>query len=226
MKFIHRLGKRIFNYTIDGYFVFRSRLDDRAFGKVTDLPEGYSVRVARSEEDTDYPGLCDLWQEAYCQDNDTGRGVVEGIVNDLFHDGDVCCCLIYKDTVVGMDWLGFSQAIKRMQFTAYLKNESATSVGHHIYITPSHRGKGLQRATDALRKKTASEKGAISQYLFVGVKNFASVRNMMKCNQHYKLIYHAKIDIPFLQTNLFPGRHIEQWVPCAADAQTRALDER
>ena len=88
------------------------------------------------------------------------------------------------------------------------------AIGHHTYIIPAHRGSGLQRLTDLVRRKAAQAAGCSAVYVFVGVKNVASLRNMFRSQEQCRLIYHLKVDLPLITLDLFPAVRQEGWQDC------------
>jgi hypothetical protein len=206
--------KKYFQITIDAYFVFRADLliEERADNKYT-LPDGYEIKLARTPEYEDISSLVDLWKNAYHKKNNVSKEIINRNINKLFNDGDMCFLLYYQDILVGMSWLGFSQAMSRMHFSQCI-NPDLASIGHHVYIKPDHRGRSLQLVLNAKSKLTALNQNCNYHFVFVGVKNFASINNLMRSSDKYKLIYHTKIDIPFFILNLFPGFDAEIWTEC------------
>jgi hypothetical protein len=209
----------LFQYSLDAYFVFRSSLGESHQKADIEYPVGYSVRELHSLEDEAGESLRELWQMAYEADtsqvSDRSRRTLAG----LFADGDICCGLFHGDSLVGMDWVGFSGAIMRMHFSRFIKREQGAAIGHHTYITPAHRGFGLQRMTDAARRTSARAAGCSTVYVFVGVKNFSSLKNMFRSHEQYRLIYHLKIDLPMKTLDLFPAVQREPWQDCQRSLQ-------
>lgn len=205
---------QLFQYSLDAYFVFRSGLGGPRQEADIEYPAGYSIRLLYSLEDEAGEALCELWQMAYEKDAIPVPGQARRSVARLFADGDICCGLFHGDSLVGMDWVGFSSAITRMHFSRFIKHEQGASIGHHTYISFAHRGIGLQRMTDLARRDAALAAGCSAVYVFVGVKNFASLRNMFRSHEQYRLIYHLKIDLPMKTFDLFPAVRRESWQDC------------
>lgn len=222
MSLLQRL-RQLFKYSLDAYFVFRSRLVESRQQIGIECPEDYSVRVLHSLEDEAGEALCELWQMAYEEDTNTGSGRARQKVARLFADGDICCGLFHDNSLVGMDWVGFSDAITRMHFSRFIEREQGAAVGHHTYISPAHRGVGLQRLTDLARKDSARAAGCSTVSVFVGVKNIASVKNMFRSHEHCSLIYHLKIDLPMKTLDLFPAVRHEAWRDCRDSLQGSGL---
>lgn len=74
-----------------------------------------------------------------------------------------------------------------------------------------------KEAAKSLRRKR--------MHTFVGVRNLASTRNMMKYSDGYQLIYHLIVDLRFCTLNLFPGSDISYWHECEKAALTDQLPE-
>jgi hypothetical protein len=197
-------------YWIDTYFLFKKDLKDLKMEDKNEDFDEYHFKDIRSIEDNYFKSLLNLWTHAYNVTQDTS----ELELHNLFQDGDICHGLIYGDNVVGMTWSGQKKAIRRIDFANVLKNEKSAWIGHHDFISENHRGKGFQKSLSLIRMKNAKNKGCHYYYVFVGVKNFASIRNLMKVFPEYKLIFHIKIDVPLFSFNVFPGHRKEGWVAC------------
>jgi GNAT superfamily N-acetyltransferase len=202
--------KKIYMYWIDTYFLFRINLNENKIDEKIDLNGEYSIVPIDSINDEHADSLSLLWCRAYEVTPEAGCRAVR----DLFQRGDICLGLIYRNNVVGMTWYGQEMAIDRIDFAHILKKESRVGLAHHAFIVEDHRGKGLQRALYSEMFLNGRKRGCHFYYGFVGVKNFASVRNTMKSFAEYKVVFHVKIDVPFFTFNLFPGYRQEKWVAC------------
>ena len=209
-----RRFRQLFQYSLDAYYVFRSRLDGPQRQDDNECPVGYTVRLISSLEDEAGEALCELWHMAYEDDTAPMSDRTCKYLNQLFIEGDLCCGLFHEDTLIGMDWVGFSGALRRMHFARYIEREKGAAIGHHTYIRPAHRGAGLQRLTDLARRAAARAAGCSTVYVFVGVKNFASLKNMFRSHEQCRLIYHLKIDLPMKTLDLFPVAQCEAWQDC------------
>ena len=211
---IDQLLKRLYFFNIDAYFLFRKDISIPSGAEITD--DSYSTREITSIEDPDFERLCVLWNEAYHENDQVASNTGRKELTELLMNGDVCCCLMYGQEPVGMGWLSMLNSQKLPDFSTCLKGMTDAGLNHHDYITKRHRGKGLLSRIHYQQEKTLRQREKKQYYTFVGVNNFASVRQHFKTQDEYKLIYHVKIDIPFFSFNLYPSYRSSGWKSCDA----------
>lgn len=210
------LLKRYFKLLIDGYFLYRLDVGKLPEQPAAALLDGYSTRELDRANSDDVKQLYRIWGEAYFDDPQQHSDRVRREVDELLQSDDVCVLLFCGDDVVGMLWAGFGQAFQRYNFAHCLQSENDAGLFHHSYISPAHRGKRQQIPKMWYAHQLLKARGVKALYSFVGVSNFASVKNMMTNYDEYQIIYHIKIDIPKMQFNLFPGLDINHWRPCSS----------
>lgn len=210
------LSKRLFNYWVDSYFVFKKNLRITDLNEAAAMPTGYSIRFIHAKSsDKDIEALGDFWQRTYIGEyQNKPKGAAHQQVHLILGLGDVCCGLYYHAKIVGMGWYGGKAAISRMDFAHLIRNEKNAVIGFHDFIDTQHRGHGLHRRMIAARMQHARQSGRQTYYSFVGVKNLAAVINSLKEYSDYKTICHLKIDIPFFTLNIYPGADHELWTAC------------
>lgn len=209
MRFIDNILKRIFYFSVDAYFVyvtFSESLDETK----AELPFGYSVRAVDISNNHEMQALVSLWLSAYYSSRiqDIDRATED--IDQLAQNKNTCFGLFFGIDLVGMHWMGCEDAINTLEFARILKDYPNTAILHHVFILSNHRGKTLQNPMMMAGSQAAKNIGRTRFYTFVGVRNFASVRNMMKCSDKYQLIYHLKIEIPFFTFHFFPGSDISK----------------
>jgi hypothetical protein len=212
-----KIFHRLFRFFVDGYFLYASDVNSVEDEPSIPLPEGYSTRVLDKTSESDINQLYQIWGEAYFTSPDLHSPVIKSEVDALLEGDDVCVLLLYGEEVAGMQWAGFSDAFRRIDFARCLLKDINSAVFHHSYISPKHRGKKLQIPMMWYALQVLKSKGVQNLYTFVGVRNFASVKNMMKSYQRYQIVYHIKTDIPLLELNLFPGFDPGKWHDCVVD---------
>lgn len=213
MQFINNIRKRIFSCFLDAYFVFvtfSESLDEIE----AELPSGYTVRAVGIDNSEKKQALVKLWLNAYYNFHVRDTDLAEADISRLAQSKNTCFGLFFGEKLVGMHWVGYEDAINAMEFTRILKAHSNAAVMHHVFILSDHRGNKLQNPMMIAGKQAAKRLGRTAIFTFVGVRNFASVRNMMECSDGYQLIYHLKIDLPFCTFNLFPGSDISNLHAC------------
>lgn len=201
---------RFFNYWVDTYFLFRNKQLTNLSEEIIKLHEGYDIKLIETFEDDYIDSLISFWKQSYSK-NDV---LATNEVRSLLLRGDACIGVVCQNRVVGMTWCGGHVAIERIPFANILKKEKNIGIGHHDFVDAGHRGKGLQRALSVVRLRYAHQKGCSAFYVFVGVKNIASVINLMKVFSEYKIVFHVKVDVPLISINLFPGFQREDWSQC------------
>lgn len=200
-KTLHRL----FRIFVDSYFLYTSDVDSVEDEPSVRLLEGFSTRALDKTSDSDINQLYRVWGEAYFTPPDLHSLKIKSEVDGLLKGDDVCVMLLCGEELAGMQWAGFSDAFRRMDFARCLLKNKNSAVFHHSYISPKYRGKKLQIPMMWFALQVLKSKGVKYLYTFVGVRNFASVKNMMKSYQRYQIVCHIKIDIPLFELNLFPG---------------------
>lgn len=211
--------RRLFNYWIDNYFVFRTDLQRIEPGERLELPEKYSIRIIDKKDDNKtIEALGNLWERAYFHDskNKKKRDGKSEVLFMLKH-GDLCFGVFYCEELIGMEWQGGKEAIMRMDFAHLIKSEKNVCISHHLYVEPGHRGQRLQIHLATARRQFARQAGYNNSYGFVGINNIASVINSFRDNpqyKSYKTICHIKIDLPFMVFNIFPKANSKPWAEC------------
>lgn len=207
MHFMRNIQNRIFYYSLDAYFIYVTYSESLSDIEGA-LPPGYSVRSIDINNTDEKRALIDLWVIAYYTPHEQSADRALGDIAKLKQSNNTCFGLFFGTKLIGMQWVGYEDAINTLDFASILKDRSNSAILHHVFILPDHRGKKLQTLLMLAGKQAAKSLGRAAIFTFVGVRNFASVRNMMKCSDRYQLIYHLKIDLPFCTFNIFPGSDI------------------
>lgn len=203
-----------FRCAIEGYFLYAADPSNISVEPGAPLPSEYQLRSFGS---ADLHQLCNIWKEAYFPNENIDLGILSKKVSVLLESDDIGVGLFFGEELVGMQWAGFSDFVERTDFARYLKDEAETAIFHHSYISPAHRGKKLQLPMMWFTECAVRDRGAKTLYTFVGVNNFASVKNMMRAYERYQTVYHVKIDLPGIIMNIFPCSSLADWKGCELD---------
>ncbi len=214
--------RKIFQYWTDTYFLFARDLEKEMEFDYR-IPGGYSLIIIKSEKDVNLDSLCSLWAKAYHSSKNSL--IVKNRVKSLIRRGDVCFCVLFQGKAVGMAWSGGKKAIQEIDFAQILKREKLAALGHHDFVDEEHRGHGFQKILSLSRVNYAKKNGFTKYYVFVGVKNAASLKNLAKVFNEYKIVFHLKIDIPLRTFNFFPGANRENWALCQENNNLRQACE-
>jgi hypothetical protein len=211
MNFFTSLLNRYFKYYLDGYILFRQSIMSYTEFSKADVKTGYQLSIIDNNSEDDLKArLVQLWNIAYYSNDNDKKSKVDVISN--LNDGDICSVIIHNNKVVGMSWFGFEKASQRMDFSHIIKDEKQFVLTHHHFNLPSCRGWGAQRVflsygVDYIRENY----NKTTLFVFVGVRNFASIRNSLKAFTEYRLVYHLCIDIPFFKFNFYLKKHTNRW---------------
>ncbi|MEO1117688.1 MAG: hypothetical protein AAFX75_07390 [Pseudomonadota bacterium] len=204
---------RWFQILADSFFVYRKRIDSF---KATQASPASDVTLEEVDpsKDVDREAMAVLWARAYYDDAESALDVSRKQVQALWDRGDFCMGLRLDDKLVGMQWMAFGDGIASMQFARCLSPYQAMVLAHDSYIAEEGRGRRLQ--IDLLDKavEVSASRGAVWVYSFVGARNFASVRNLMRSFDEYQLMTHVKIDIPLTAVHRYPGFTEDGWLRC------------
>ena len=208
------LFSRYFKYYLEGYILFRQSIDFIENLPLADLKLGYTlVLISKYSDETSQDSLIELWNKAYYSDDNTAKARTE-VLRQL-DDGDICSVLIYERKMVGMSWFGFKEAAQRMDFSNIISNEKQFLLTHHVFILPIYRGWAAQRFIFSFGVNQIRQNYDINNlFVFVGMRNFASMRNSERDYAESRAIYHLKIEIPFFSFNVYPKKSQNTWRPC------------
>lgn len=196
-KFINR----VFRLDIDAYFLFRSQ--NKKMKNYPALPERYD------------------FVEITCDDLTNGRfdslydAVGRDFTAEYFHRwecGDKCFGIKVNNTVIAMAWVGFENSPKRKTFANFLNDLESGLLAYDEFVHPEFRGERLQILLRQKCFEFFSGVDCLYWYVFVGVKNMASLLNMQRLYSERKLVYHATLEIPKLKYNFYPKKNSESWV--------------
>jgi len=206
-RWLKKCYQRFFKLSFNGFILFKRNLKATDFTENIIIPDEYQILlVDKNSDKSNLKKLSVLWHHTY------GSMEADVKINQLLADGNVCSCLLNDGEFVGMVWFGFFASVQRMDFAHLLKTEQSFTILHHIFIKNSCRGWGAQRLLQNWGcKQVIASFGVDKAYAFVGVKNFASIRNFLRTFEAYKVVYHLKIDIPFITFNVYPNKSENEW---------------
>lgn len=214
MSWSRRL-RRLVQVDVDAYFIFRNRLDaDVGPGSgENDSGIGYTVIEQDKPDREALDKLIHLMQSAglLSLDENQARQAVE----QRFRNGDACAVAWDASRLVGFAWIAGTRSDVYDRFARCASRIHGAVVLYQAFVETNYRGRGIHRRLDGARKAYLRSSGVEESITFVGVKNFASVRNSMRTNDQYKLIYHLAVKGPKgITGNFYPKWAGEPWTPC------------
>lgn len=205
---------RYFKYYLEAYMLFKQSADMIDVFNKDSLKLDYNlILIDKDSSQLQKNELISLWNNAYYSSEQLEKSEKEVLIQ--LSDGDVCCALTHENRVVGMSWFGFKSALIRLYFAKIISHESTFLITHHLFILPSARGWGAQRyllsyGVNQLRNIYKIKK----LFVFVGINNFSSIKNCLKDYAEYRIVYHLRVETPFIKLNLYPKKNINTWRDC------------
>lgn len=137
------------------------------------------------------------------------------VIEQRLKNGDACATAWDAYKVVGFFWMADKKSHVYKHFANCVANIRGSAVLYQTYVDSDYRGQRLQINLDRVSKEFFRSNGMAKTHTFVGVKNFASIRNSMRVNEEFKLIYHLSLKGPKGRSvNFYPKWSAEAWIPC------------
>jgi len=214
VKGITAFFSRYFKYYLEGYLLFKQEIDSVEPVENDGLKSGYQLIIVTNDSKKETKSsLVKLWDKAYYSKMNIENSQKD--VSRQLTDGDVCCAIVFDEKIVGMSWFGFKNASKRMDFANYLTEEKRFLLIHHSFVLPSCRGWGAQRYILSYGVEFIKKNHEITNmFVFVGVRNFASINNRLKNFAEYRIVYHVNVNMPFINFNIYPKKYSNGWRSC------------
>lgn len=206
--------KKIISFDFDAYFVFQDNLNSEK-----DCPEPFINKPSvfflskRNFNEEKFKDLSWLLLEGLS--NESLIQNAEALIAKRLGNND-CCVMVYSEgELAGYGWVAGNLSHVFNEFASLVRGQNDVSVLYNDFVSESFRGCGVQIYMDAVRKNYLYKRGFSRSLIFVGVKNFASLKNCMQTNIRYKLIYHFKVVFPKSRhLNFYPKFSIEKWIQC------------
>ena len=221
MRFvIRRLLSRLrrpLKLDLDAYLLFRSHLGQLQRGSsfIENGDDGIQIAELGQESIEKVLGLITGTMNLQTVTDPGTRDIAAHAFEKRLSEGDRCFGAVVDDIFVGIRWVSFPGHSVYKSFAALVKDEPDSCVFNGAYVSPEYRGRRIQIRLDAAMKRVLGRDGLETSFSFVGVHNFASIVNCLRCHDDYRLIYHLSVDLPFSPLlNFYPKQNVELWRPC------------
>lgn len=228
VKVFKRLS-RIVQLDLEAYLLFQTHLTGVRDDLETRGPvfEGatFSVLNRLSDEPRHLEALTALMQDGglLTADNVKAKSALE----ERLYRGDACAIAWDGNTAIGCAWIAGSNSHVRKQFAQCANRFPGAAVLYQAFVDRRYRGRQLHILLDRVRKDYVRSSGGAETLTFVGVTNFASVRNSMRVNHEFKLIYHLAVKGPKgIVGNFYLKWSHEPWNCCEQEpTRTRKVED-
>lgn len=227
MSLVRRI-RRLVQLDLDAYFLFRTQLTANATKANgvggTDADISFALLDKNSGDSEALEGLKDAMQSASFLSADQEKA--KAALTQRLRNGDACVVALADHQIIGFAWIAGQRSDVYNRFAACAKKMCGAAVLYQAYVSPSFRGQGLHIQMDRTRKNYLRAADISQSLTFVGIRNFASIRNSMRENDQYKLIYNLVVKGPRgLTLNFYPKWAKEPWAPCKQESAIRSKNE-
>ena len=202
-------------FDLDAYFLFRTDLSSNAGPSLHNGPGELVCEVLDSHlvDQSKIAALARLMLTAGLagKDEQGARAVVE----DRLRTGDACATAWDNGRCIGLAWVAGAQSSVYKRFAECAARIPGAVVLYQAYVDVAYRGRRVHVELDRVRKSYLRSLDVRETLTFVGVKNLASVRNSIRTNDQYKLVYHLAVKGPRgIASNFYPKWSQEPWTVC------------
>lgn len=202
---LKRIINRVFYFDIDCYFLF---VNSMLTGMVNQYDDDYEIAIVNS----DISLISKLTDFYILEREGNDKTSLEDHLKERISNDQYCVVSIINGLVVGASWCCRLPNKQVSQFSRCVNSEVGSYLCFDSYVNVAHRGNRLQQRMDEVRKRLAFNDNARQVFTFVGCRNFASIRNMMRVNDRYKIVYHVTLKLGRkFAFNFYPKWQGEPW---------------
>lgn len=207
-------GRSLIDIYADPFLLFVRGMQ-RGFSNSAMDRVGTTIRVVDDSTGDDFASISALWAIARPQASSIpGDDAGLSKTKQLLGEGRVCIAAFNNNEALGMAWLASEGVIDNVDFARCLAPYAKRALVHDIFVLPHARGNRLQMGLLQACHQFGRSHGIERLFAFVGVRNFASIRNFMRSFDSYQLVTHLKFDVPGFTFHRYPGFDSDQWFAC------------
>lgn len=193
-----RIGKGIFCYSVEKYYVFEREID----GDASVATPGIDVDLCEINNKEEIDELVRFWPD-YFRFSRTDEEL-ERSIRHYFKSGDECLCAKFRGRIVGMAWAGYqgNHMLKSMAKKIGLRENEA--ILHRGYVSEEMRGQGLYNFLLTSLSNHVRRKGCKKWFAYVGASNAASIKIHARIASSYRMLTHMQLKFFGITLNIFP----------------------
>jgi GNAT superfamily N-acetyltransferase len=203
------LRSNLFRYELDGYIAFRRR------PPVSDpsVARGYGLQFAAVELGS--PQTVDALVRAWPTEWRAGSSdeTIRRTIERELSSGDECYAYWDGERIAAASWVGFRNSPYLKKFAKAFGLAQDEALRRTTFVVPEYRGRRLQVLLAAEVENHVSQTRGISRFIvYVGIRNTASLRNLLKVYEESRPVYHVRLTIMGKTIDWFPNRDQLPWI--------------
>ena len=203
------LRSNLFRYELDGYIAFR-RTPPASDPSVA---QAYGLRFAAVELDSPetVDALVSAWPIEW-RAGSSDESIRKTIEREL-RSGDECYAYWDGERIAAASWVGFQNSPYLEKFAKAFGLAPDEALRRTTFVVPEYRGRRLQVLLAAEVENHVSQSRGIRRFIvYVGIRNTASLRNLLKVYEESRPVYHVRLTIMGKNIDWFPNRKKLPWV--------------
>lgn len=206
---VGHLRRNLFRCELDAYIAFRRR--PPAFDESIARALGLRFRAVELSDPETIKALITAWPMEW-RVNSSDDAICKTIEKEL-RAGDECYVYCDGERIAAASWVGFRNSPYLKKFAKAFGLAEDEALRRTTFVAPEYRGRRLQVLLAAEVENYVARRRGIKRFIvYVGIRNTASLRNLLKVYEESRPVYHVRLTVMGRGIDWFPNKDQLPWV--------------
>ena len=144
---------------------------------------------------------------------DSSDETIRRTIERELRSGDECYAYWDGQRIAAASWVGFRNSPYLKKFAKAFGLAEDEALRRTTFVVPEYRGRRLQVLLAAEVENHVSHSRGINRFIvYVGIRNTASLRNLLKVYEESRPVYHVRLTLLGKDIDWFPNKDQLPWV--------------